>query len=243
MHNSVGTVVFVAVFLAGLFIVGQLFTYMSSCEDLNPDVKPTIFDILSSSNISTEPADTGSSPEFEKKTRDGGAHQPSNITDAGCFQENPYVAVCLIGNARTLASPAVHRRLRKNLFDSLSRNTFVFAHIKTWDTGVKRQDKFGNFKSIPVNFTSLGDAIKIINATELRIEEKEPSPSSYMNPKCIFTKEAARAKKNQGEFFTRKENTPRYIGQMQSLYVTITNTRNVTFSPILALETPMLHGG
>mmetsp|Transcript_18871 Transcript_18871/g.36449 ORF Transcript_18871/g.36449 Transcript_18871/m.36449 type:complete len:187 (-) Transcript_18871:33-593(-) len=39
-----------------------------------------------------------------------------------------------------------------------------------------------------------------------------------MNPKCIFTKEAARAKKNQGEFFTRKENTPRYIGQMQSLY-------------------------
>eukprot|EP00467_Chlorarachnion_reptans_P016070 CAMPEP_0114502962 /NCGR_PEP_ID=MMETSP0109-20121206/9387_1 /TAXON_ID=29199 /ORGANISM="Chlorarachnion reptans, Strain CCCM449" /LENGTH=379 /DNA_ID=CAMNT_0001680945 /DNA_START=195 /DNA_END=1331 /DNA_ORIENTATION=- len=153
-------------------------------------------------------------------------------------KRDPLVAVCMIGNARTMSIGSVYRRLQKNLVEALSENTFVFAHLKTWDTDVKKQDQFGNFPPIPVNSSSLLKAIRAINPVYLKLETSRPKDESFMNPHCQFTEENAKALR-QPLLFANPENTPRFVGQMHTLnqcyesVMSFERSANVTFDAVV----------
>jgi len=60
---------------------------------------------------------------------------------------DPLVAVCMVGNARTLQIPAVYKRVKRNLLEAISRRTILFANLKTDDAPLKQQPKHGGFRS------------------------------------------------------------------------------------------------
>mmetsp|Transcript_27306 Transcript_27306/g.43933 ORF Transcript_27306/g.43933 Transcript_27306/m.43933 type:complete len:286 (+) Transcript_27306:96-953(+) len=156
-------------------------------------------------------------------------------------KEDPFVALCLIGNARTFTNPSVYWRLKHNLIDSLSKNTYVFAHIKTWDTDVKKQKDFGMFKPIPVSEKDLLLPINVLCPSFATVETaRKIDPKELINTKCEFKKEYAK-KVRQPDFFTNPENTPRFLSIMNSLnncYNTILRfeeTANIKFDAVISI--------
>eukprot|EP00471_Norrisiella_sphaerica_P012627 CAMPEP_0184495060 /NCGR_PEP_ID=MMETSP0113_2-20130426/30281_1 /TAXON_ID=91329 /ORGANISM="Norrisiella sphaerica, Strain BC52" /LENGTH=350 /DNA_ID=CAMNT_0026881087 /DNA_START=372 /DNA_END=1424 /DNA_ORIENTATION=+ len=167
-------------------------------------------------------------------------------------RDDPFVAICLTGNARTLKFPSVYGRLKTNLIDKMSNNTYVFSLLKAWDTGVKKQKKFGFFRSIPNNASDLEIPLNVIwpaygdvetrslgNTNDGSTKEGNTNGEiNLVNSKCQMTPEIAKSIR-QPEFFAEKENTPRLLGQMHTLSNCYDHMRrfeieaNITFDAVI----------
>ncbi len=157
------------------------------------------------------------------------------------LRQDPLVAVCMVGNARTLPIERVYRSIKRNFLESTSKvrskipppplctrgeyqhppsthtrqNTYLFAHLKLWDTNTKVQPKHGGFSSVPTTLTSLEKALQYLDPIELKIETSQPVDSP-LNPSCQLTRSAAKRLKTT-DFFVGKYES-RFVGQMQSVH-------------------------
>ncbi|GAB5358019.1 hypothetical protein AAMO2058_000422800 [Amorphochlora amoebiformis] len=131
---------------------------------------------------------------------------------------NPLVAVCMVGNARTLPTLGVYRRIRSNFLDSISKRTLLFMYIKLNDAPFKEQPKHGGFKVTPVKEDDLIPVIRHLRPVSVTMKlqtEGGRNLGEDSNPKCKFTVQAANRTK-QNAFYVGRY-LARYIGQMHAM--------------------------
>mmetsp|Transcript_28299 Transcript_28299/g.52864 ORF Transcript_28299/g.52864 Transcript_28299/m.52864 type:complete len:430 (-) Transcript_28299:178-1467(-) len=181
-----------------------------------------------------------------KRTEKCAEHVKAAMSKAHPFADetDPLVAVCMVGNARTLTHPGVYKRMVSNLLTPLSDRTMLFAHLKMWDTPTKEQKKHGGFRPVPVTDVSLAKAIRYLRPVSLQIERRNNNSGghnkSYTNKGCIFSSEMAKELK-QPDFYVGKY-IDRFIGQMFSMFecyqsvLAFENKANITFHAIVKIR-------
>mmetsp|Transcript_6056 Transcript_6056/g.9189 ORF Transcript_6056/g.9189 Transcript_6056/m.9189 type:complete len:140 (-) Transcript_6056:122-541(-) len=111
--------------------------------------------------------------------------------------QEPLVAVCLVGNVRTLPTLGVLKRLEKNLLKMLSSRTLVFTRLKLDDAPFKEQPKHGGFSQVPAGPSAIVPALKTLRPVWAKITQASgENQTESINPNCQFTKEGALKKKD-----------------------------------------------
>eukprot|EP00471_Norrisiella_sphaerica_P010921 CAMPEP_0184495042 /NCGR_PEP_ID=MMETSP0113_2-20130426/30232_1 /TAXON_ID=91329 /ORGANISM="Norrisiella sphaerica, Strain BC52" /LENGTH=408 /DNA_ID=CAMNT_0026881063 /DNA_START=26 /DNA_END=1252 /DNA_ORIENTATION=- len=129
---------------------------------------------------------------------------------------NPTVAVCMVGNARTLTKKGVYRRIFSNFLKPLSKRAVLFVHLKTWDTKIKEQPKHGGFRPVPVTEADLLPVFRHLSPVWVHLERNKPAEENPSgNPKCPLTSEAAERRK-EPDFYVG-EYQERFLAQMKAM--------------------------
>uniref|UniRef100_A0A7S2TGN7 Uncharacterized protein n=1 Tax=Lotharella oceanica TaxID=641309 RepID=A0A7S2TGN7_9EUKA len=125
---------------------------------------------------------------------------------------DPFVAVCMVGAARTLYEPHVYKSIRHNLLETLSKNSIVFAQIKLWDAKMKIQPIYGMFRPINVTTLNISRALRYIRPTMLKIETEK---KDVTNHRCNISEEYAKSHRKD-KLFTG-DNSDRLVGIMEAM--------------------------
>ncbi len=142
-------------------------------------------------------------------------HDPAAFQQRANRASHPYVALYLTGNARSFIYPSTYKRMKKNLVDSLSRNTLVFARLKTWDTRVKNQTRHGYFAPMITNYTAVRRAIRHLSPVHLSIEKAH---KNSVRSECVFSKKEARRSDGFVSIYFGEAMIDRFVGQMKAVY-------------------------
>mmetsp|Transcript_6054 Transcript_6054/g.9184 ORF Transcript_6054/g.9184 Transcript_6054/m.9184 type:complete len:392 (-) Transcript_6054:231-1406(-) len=131
--------------------------------------------------------------------------------------QEPLVAVCLVGNVRTLPTLGVLKRLEKNLLKMLSSRTLVFTRLKLDDAPFKEQPKHGGFSQVPAGPSAIVPALKTLRPVWAKITQASgENQTESINPNCQFTKEGALKKKDPDLYVGRYNK--RLIRMMHAMF-------------------------